>query len=192
VFERVHPHYHVPPKHKLANTQQEIDAAVRKQTETKKIPRVLVYNPLEEDQPLAPVKVILLHNTEDHGSKGQIAVIDNPREARDSLLLPGLAVYATEENLKKYKDILIPEGNRTFSSSYIKKILPVLSRYVLPVTVNSESEWLLEARHIRACYMKLKINIPVDCIEMPKEEIRGPDMDLEHKEFLIHIKVRNR
>lgn len=45
-----------------------------------------------------------------------------PEAARDELLLPGFAVYASEENLEKYKDILIPEEKRTFSSETAQEV----------------------------------------------------------------------
>ncbi len=48
--------------------------------------------------------------------------VDDPRQARDDLLLPGMAVYASEENLLKYRDITIPEENFTFSSQAVKEV----------------------------------------------------------------------
>ena len=111
--------------HKLLNTQKEINMIAAKQGKislTKGYPRGKIYKALEEDQPLEPIRVILLHNTEDFGPRGQIVVVENPKEARRDLLLPGLAVYATDENLEKYKDIIIPEDELVYSSQYIKKV----------------------------------------------------------------------
>jgi len=191
-FERSHPHYYVPPTHKLINTQEEINMIAAKQGKislTKGYPRGKIYKALEEDQPLEPIRVILLHNTEDFGPRGQIVVVENPKEARRDLLLPGLAVYATDENLEKFKDIIIPEDELVHSSQYIKKILPILARYVIPITVNPYGTWVLEARHVRACMMKLRIEVPEECIEMPLQDIRGPRPSDEHKEFLVHIAI---
>ncbi len=123
MFERPNKPHYVPPKHKIANTQEEIDANAKKQEAARNRPaKILTYNPLEEDQPDEPVKVILLHNTEDYGMKGQVVVVDNSRNVRDNLLLPGMAVYATKENMEKYKDILIPEENLQFSSVYVRSV----------------------------------------------------------------------
>jgi len=191
-FERSHPHYYVPPVHRLVNTQEEINMIAAKQGKislTKGYPRGKIYRALEEEQPLEPIRVILLHNTEDFGPRGQIVVVDNPKEARRDLLLPGLAVYATDENLEKYKDIIIPEDELVYSSQYIKKILPILGRYVIPITVNPFGAWVLKARHVRACLMKLRIEVPEECIEMPLQDIRGPRPSEEQKEFLVHITI---
>ena len=134
-FERSHPHYYVPPLHKVLNTQEEINKIAAKQGKislTKGYPKGKIFKALEEDQPLESVRLILLHNTEDFGQRGQIVVVENPKEARRDLLLPGLAVYATDENLKKYKEIIIPEDELSYSSSYIKKVImtsfPTISR----------------------------------------------------------------
>jgi len=49
--------------------------------------------------------------------------VEDPRRARDELLLPGLAVYASPENLEKHKDMTLPEENWTFSSSVVKEVI---------------------------------------------------------------------
>jgi len=191
-FERSHPHFYVPPLHKVLNTQEEINKIAAKQGKislTKGYPKGKIFKALEEDQPLESVRLILLHNTEDFGHRGQIVVVENPKEARRDLLLPGLAVYATDENLEKYKEIIIPEDELSYSSSYIKKILPILHRYVIPLTVNPYGTWVLNACHVRACMKKLRIEVPEDCIEMPVQEVRGPMPSDEGKEFLVHITI---
>ena len=191
-FQRRHPHHYVPPKHKLVNSQEEIDTNAAKQDNislTKGYPKGKIYEALEEDQPEEPVRVILLHNTEDYGPRGQIVTVENPRKARTDLLLPGLAVYATNETLEKYKDIIIPEEELVYSSPYIKEILPLLGRLVIPITVNPHGKWVLEARHVRACMMKLRIEVPEDCIEMPSQDITGPRHSEENMEFLVHINI---
>jgi hypothetical protein len=53
--------------------------------------------------------------------------VHNPRLARDELLLTGAAVYASEENLEKYKDILIPEDTRAFSSPTVEMVMRTFS-----------------------------------------------------------------
>ena len=59
----------------------------------------------------------------DFGRRGQVVTIEDPMRARTEVLLPGLGVYASEENLKKYQDILIPEEQFKFSSNYIKNVI---------------------------------------------------------------------
>ena len=74
-------------------------------------------------------------------------------------------------------------------SIYSSQILPILGRYVIPITVNPFGAWVLKARHVRACLMKLRIEVPEECIEMPLQDIRGPRPSEEQKEFLVHITV---
>ena len=69
------------------------------------------------------------------------------------------------------------------------QILPILHRYVIPLTVNPYGTWVLNACHVRACMKKLRIEVPEDCIEMPVQEVRGPMPSDEGKEFLVHITV---
>ena len=54
--------------------------------------------------------------------------VTDPTVARRDFLLPGLAVYASESNLNKYKDILIPEENIIYSS---QKIREACERYTI-------------------------------------------------------------
>lgn len=143
-----------------------------------------------------------------------MVTVDNPAFARVDLLLPGFAVYASEENLEKYRDILIPEEDRVFSSPYIKKVvqlgvlyhclhsvprrrrslqlLPILRRKVLPLSMNIDNEWTLEPWHIQTCLERIMLSVPEECIKLPKTPISGPNMSNEGKEFLVYITVRIR
>ena len=44
--------------------------------------------------------------------------------ALKDLLLPGIAVYASPENLSLYKDITIPEDSIQYSSEIVQKVRP--------------------------------------------------------------------
>ena len=54
------------------------------------------------------------------GSRGQVLTMPSEK-AHKELLYHGLAVYASPENLKTYKDILIPEDAVQFSSKSVQK-----------------------------------------------------------------------
>ena len=57
----------------------------------------------------------------DYGKRGQILSI--PRHlALKELLLPGMAVYASPENLNVYKDIIIAEDSIQYSSEIVRKV----------------------------------------------------------------------
>jgi hypothetical protein len=51
--------------------------------------------------------------------------------------------------------------------------------------------WTLKPWHIRVFFHRLSLFVPEDSIEMPEEEISGPNMDYEQKEFAVFIKVIN-
>ena len=55
--------------------------------------------------------------------------------------------------------------------------------------MNVSNEWTVEAWHIRLAFLKLKMYVPVECIEMPPGEIKGPNLSLENKEFLVYVTV---
>ena len=73
----------------------------------------MLYEVVEKAQHHHKVKVILLRNVDDYGRRGQVIETDFLK-AHNNLLLPGFAVYHTEENCDKHQDILIP-GNTCLS-----------------------------------------------------------------------------
>ncbi len=117
VFERLYPLKKTSDPHPNARRQ---DILLRKLPED----LAMTYKVLQEPKDVRPepVRVIVLKNTEDFGKRGQIVTVDDPRQARDDLLLPGLAVHASEENLQKYRDIAISEDKFRFSSQDVKDV----------------------------------------------------------------------
>ncbi len=122
MFERYHP---------LKKTSDPHPSARRQDLLLRHLPEdlAMTYEVVEEEQAPHPVKVLLLKNTEDFGRRGQVVTVDDPQQARKDLLLPGLAVYASQENLRKYADIAIPEENFTFSSRTVKEVKDSSSTY---------------------------------------------------------------
>jgi large subunit ribosomal protein L9 len=83
-----------------------------------------IYDLVEDKniQKKPPLEVVLTQYVEGIGEKGDVVAI--PRtQAYNKLLLPGLAVYKTEENMKKYskdeKDIV----EQTHSSPYAQRVM---------------------------------------------------------------------
>ncbi|XP_068236145.1 large ribosomal subunit protein bL9m [Palaemon carinicauda] len=68
-----------------------------------------------------PVKVILTSSVEGLGSKGDV-IETTPHKARNRLLLPGLAVYASPENLEKYSNLKGVQTEDQASSVFAKKL----------------------------------------------------------------------
>ncbi|XP_069940991.1 large ribosomal subunit protein bL9m isoform X5 [Cherax quadricarinatus] len=70
-----------------------------------------------------PVKVILMTSVDGLGSKGKVVEM-SPFKARNQLLLQGLAVYASPENLEKYSKLLTEASKEEDqpSSEFARKI----------------------------------------------------------------------
>lgn len=66
-----------------------------------------------------PIQLLLTENVEKFGRKGDIVSV-NPYTAYEKLILPGLAAYATPENIKHYSDII--STGPGFSSKYAKRV----------------------------------------------------------------------
>ena len=86
---------------------------------------------------------------DDYGKKGQVVDVEFTA-AYKSLLLPKFAVYHSEENCEKYKDILIPEGEEVFSSLTAQEFCKIFSKRVFDVCMNINNPWSIEPWHIKA------------------------------------------
>ncbi|CAK1550544.1 unnamed protein product [Leptosia nina] len=150
---------------------------------------------LVEDSNLAKkpdLKVVLNQFVDGVGNTGDILSL-RPNIAYKEFLLPGLAVYATPENMQKYK----PEENKIketteYSSPYVQRTMGCLSRIVLQITMSKTTPWKLEPWHIRTSFRKAGFVVPEDAITMPSKEITGPDLSLQEKEFYITVKINNK
>jgi len=152
--------------------------------------KYMVYDIEEKSQKEHKVKVILLRNVDDFGVKGQIIEFPAVSVQRD-LMLPGFAVYHNQENLERYKDIVIPEETRMNSSESARWLAVMWSKRVLDVCLNTDNPWTIQPWHIKASLRKHKTWIEEKNIEIPGGEITGPDLDLENKEFIAVITVNN-
>ncbi|KAJ3649274.1 hypothetical protein Zmor_021026 [Zophobas morio] len=109
-------------------------------------------------------------------------------QAYDQLLLPGLAVYATPENLEKYKDVEVKDM-KVYSSSTALGVMQVLSKITLSVVMNKDSPWTIQPWHISASFRKCCYMVPEYAISIPEKPIKGPNLDIEGKEFYITVTI---
>ena len=72
----------------------------------------------ESDEEKKPIDLILLKYVEGIGGEGDVISV-NPTEAYEKLLLPGLAVYATEENKTRYA---FKNVEQAYSSKYVSEV----------------------------------------------------------------------
>lgn len=59
----------------------------------------------------------------------------------------------------------------------------------LSVIMNRENPWTLKPWHIRVAFRKAGVIVPEEAIELPPKEIKGPDMNIQNKEFYVTITV---
>lgn len=157
-------------------------------------PKDFVYELVEDTgtKPHEPLKVILLAPVEGLGGRGEILEV-TPHRARNKLILPGLAVYASPENLKKYEhlqtEVLSADAP---SSPFVQKTCQQISLRVINISMNMENPWVLEPWHVRVSLRKTGIIVPEDALTLPEQQIKGPNMELEQKEFMVNIKLNNK
>lgn len=56
--------------------------------------------------------------------------------------------------------------------------------------MNKENPWTLQKWHIRTSFRKCGYTVPEEAITMPDKPIKGPNMDLEDREFYVTVTVR--
>ncbi|KAK0182109.1 hypothetical protein PV327_000278 [Microctonus hyperodae] len=135
-----------------------------------------------------PLKIILTKFVDGFGNAGDI-ISQPPMKAYNNFLLPGLAVYASPENIKKYQ--LKPENDEvTKKSHFLQRTVNILSQYLLNVVMSADHPWTLEKWHLRSSFRKAGVYLTDDCITtMPKHPISGPNFDIENKEFYITVTI---
>jgi len=143
----------------------------------------------------APLQLILTSYVEGVGLADEVVTVA-ANIGRNQLLLPGLAVYASPENLEKRKQRLSAtdnDGKPMHSSIYAELTRKALSRHILNVVVSNENPWTIEPWHIRAAFRRSGFCVPESAIELhrPEMPISGPNKDLEGKQFLVSVKINN-
>ncbi|KAB0805191.1 hypothetical protein PPYR_02161 [Photinus pyralis] len=134
--------------------------------------------------------LILTHYVDNLGNPGDKVSVKN-KFAYDRLLLPGLAVYATPENLELYKDYKRSEDEVVHSSPYAVETAKELSKKVLSVVMNMDNPWTIQPWHIKASFRKCGYVIPEDAVTLPAQPITGPNIEMEDKEFFITVTINN-
>ena len=106
------------------------------------------------------------------------------------MLLPGFAVYASPDNLDRFKDIVIAEDAVSFSSSTVNELVSKLSKMVVPLVMSGQSHWKLEPIHVKFALLSQGVSVDEKSIVLPEEPIAGPDQTILEKEIGVDIMVR--
>jgi len=140
------------------------------------------------------MQLILTDYVEGIGLKGDLVSV-RPFFGRNKLLMPGLAMYASPENLKKLREQEPGAGDvqqeRQHSSRFSELTRRELARQVLCVAVNEDNPWTIEKWHIRSAFRRAGFWVPDHAITMGENVISGPDQDLEGKQFLVTVTINN-
>lgn len=137
------------------------------------------------------MEVILTAFVDGLGDKGAIVSV-RPNFAYNKLLLPGLAVYKTPENIAKYKSSETAKTEKSHSSPFAQRTVGVFQRRLVTVVMNREQPWVVQPWHIRTSMRKAGLYVlDESCIELPKEPITGPDLSKDRKEFIVTVTINN-
>ncbi|GIX80839.1 39S ribosomal protein L9, mitochondrial [Caerostris darwini] len=156
--------------------------------------RHFVYETIEDTDLTDPsdLHVVLTTFVEGIGDVGDVISVD-PYYAREHLLLPRYAVYATAENVEKYSNLKKSRVERPkFSSIHAAMMVKTLSKTVIPVFMNPKEPWTIDKKHIHIAFRIEGFHVPEDSIELPSTPIEGPDPAKESGDFAIYVTINNR
>ncbi|XP_058444594.1 large ribosomal subunit protein bL9m [Malaya genurostris] len=136
------------------------------------------------------LEVILTTFVDGIGSKGEVVSL-KPQVAYNKLLLPGLAVYKTPENLAKYATEQDDQEKELHSSAQAQRTVSKLEQLTLAVVMNKDHPWIIEPWHIKASLRKAGFYVPEEAITLPETPISGPDLLKQNKEFFCTVTVNN-
>jgi len=144
----------------------------------------------EADETVPPIQIILTKSIEEFGNRGQVLTMPSDK-AHKELLYHGLAVYASPDNMKTYKDILIPEDAVQFSSKAVQQSYSELSRKVICLHMHDTNPWSLEAWHLRLALRRhgVAVDTPDECLSF--RPLKGPSPSLQGREMIVRLKVNS-
>lgn len=134
------------------------------------------------------MEVVLTAFVDGFGDKGDV-VSCKEHTAYNKLLLPGLAVYKTPENLVRFAKTAAEKETSVHSSPFAQRTVNVLESRVLGIIMNKETPWVLQPWHVRASLRKIGVNAVEESIELPETPITGPDLLKQNKEFDVYVTV---
>ncbi|KAG0424747.1 hypothetical protein HPB47_028040 [Ixodes persulcatus] len=148
------------------------------------------YDEITEVKKKEPLDVILMDVVEGLGNKWDIVSV-TPVYGLTQLIVPGLAIYATPDNLalrEKMKQDKTDLGP-VYSSRFAPKTMRLLKALVVKLPMNKEVGWTVEPWHLRMALRQAGVVVPEDSIELPETPISGPDVGKENKVFAATILI---
>lgn len=171
---------------------------ISKLTDTKHKPlkkrhAVYLFDEITEATKKENIDVILTEHVQGKGDKWDIVSVP-PVYAQLNLILPGLAIYASPENLalrercKEEKTVTGP----TYSSPYASLTIRLLQSRVYSLSMNRDVPWTVEPWHIRVALRKAGVVVPDERIGLPETPITGPDPGKHNKVFAVTIMINGK
>lgn len=112
--------------------------------------------------------------------------------AYNKLLLPGLAVYASPENVEKFSHLKDEVDYKPkYSSPFVEKTMKILQNMNVIVVMNKDVPWTVEPWHVKISFRKAGVHVPEYAISLPEEQICGPNMEMENKVFEVTVTINN-
>ncbi|XP_058809145.1 large ribosomal subunit protein bL9m [Phymastichus coffea] len=133
-----------------------------------------------------PIDIILTEYVEGYGEKGDKLSL-KPNKAYNEFLLPGLAIYASPENIEKY--LVTKKTTQSYSSLQAPLTIKALEKCCVFVTMSIENPWVIEKWHIKTSMMHSGFEATNESITLPEKEISGPNLDYEGKEFYVTVTI---
>lgn len=146
-----------------------------------------------EKEEKADVKVILLENIDGIGAVGD--VIDVPwKIARFKLIMSKKATYASEFNLRWYRELIENKGSNALRPSSIESPFTKrgLTSHVFILLMSNNQPWTIEPHHLQTAMRKAGVFVArSESIILPEVPITGPDMDKQLKVLVATVVINN-
>ncbi|KAH7944854.1 hypothetical protein HPB49_001275 [Dermacentor silvarum] len=150
---------------------------------------IYVCDEITEDKKKPNIDIILTQFVEGLGNKWDIVSV-RPFYGLLKLIVPGLALYATPENLKLREKMRVVNLGPVFSTRTSPVTIRMLKSKIIRLPMNRDQGWTVEPWHLRSALRQAGITVPEEAIELPETPITGPDYaGKENKVFLATIYV---
>lgn len=152
---------------------------------------IYVCDEITEEKKKPNIDIILTQFVEGLGNKWDIVSV-RPFSGLLKLIVPGLALYATPENLKLREKMRVgmEDLGPVFSTRTSPVTIRMLKSTIIRLPMNRDQGWTVEPWHLRSALRQAGITVPEEAIELPETPITGPDYaGKENKVFLATIYV---
>lgn len=169
----------------LSKTWYKTPRALRKEN------YIYVYEEITERKKKPNIDVILTQFVEGLGNKWDVVSV-RPFYGLSHLIVPGLAMYVTPENLKLREKMRVEKEDLgpVFSTRTSPVTIRMLKSTIIRLPMNRDQGWTVEPWHLRIALRQAGITVPEEAIELPETPITGPDYaGKENKVFLATIYV---